>query len=107
MKASLPVLGGLGSVSTVSGFGDSPATGVAHGVSEDQATIAYNEHLGGRPCEAVQQSDEADEGRVVRGRRWCAAVISSYGCHREGPSKVAPLAAYRRCSADKSESVDG
>ncbi len=100
MKGSLPVLGGLWSVSTVSGFGDSAATGVAHGVSEDQATIAYNEHLGGRPCEAVQQSDEADEGRLVAEPRWRTAVISPYGYYREGPSKVTPLAAYRQCWAD-------
>ncbi len=40
-------------------------------------------------------------GGWKRGVASCSAVIASYGCHREGPSKVSPLAADRRCWADQ------
>ena len=94
MKGRLPVLGGP--VSCIDGFlaGQTPALpGVP--TSNGGPEQVHHEHAGPRPREAVQQSDEADEGRVVRERRWCTAVISPYGCYREGSRKVAPLAAYR------------
>jgi len=66
LKGILAVLGGSGSVFTLSGLGDWAAPMVAHG-DQDRLTIAKHEHLGHSPGVAVQQSDAADEGRMEAG----------------------------------------
>jgi hypothetical protein len=48
---------------------------VAAGTQRHQTTT-YDEHPGQRPCEAVQQSDAADEGRLEAG---CSIML---GRHR-------------------------
>ena len=48
---------------------------------------------------AAEQGDEADEGRLER-RRGIVVGGAALGCDRGRSSKVAPFAAYPRCSAD-------
>ena len=96
LKGILAVLGGSGSVFTLSGLGDWAAPWSRTATKIDSRLLSTNTWgtvLAWRSNKAMQLT----RGGWRRGVAWCAAFISWYGCHREGPSKVAPLAADRRC----------